>query len=54
MLNEIPGVSCVKPDGAMYRFLNLTQKFIQLKMTKKFMLDLLKAEKFFTGSGYGL
>lgn len=34
MLNEIPGVSCVKPEGAMYCFRVLTLTFTQSKMMK--------------------
>ena len=34
MLNEIPGVSCVKPEGAMYCFPRLDLTFCQSKMMK--------------------
>ena len=53
MLNEIPGVSCVKPDGAMYCFPKLDPEIYPVEDDEKFMLDLLKAEKVLLVQGTG-
>lgn len=45
MLNSIPGISCVKPQGAMYLFAKMDQKKFNIKNDEKMVLDLLKQEK---------
>ncbi len=51
-LNEIDGISCVKPRGAFYAFPKLELK---VESDKKFVMDLLKEEGvlFVFGSGFG-
>lgn len=44
-LNEIPGVSCVKPMGAMYAFPRIDPKVCPIANDEKFVLDLLLSEK---------
>ena len=45
MLTAIPGISCVKPQGAMYIFAKMDQKKYHIKNDEKMVLDLLKQEK---------
>ena len=45
MLTAIPGISCVKPRGAMYMFAKMDQKKYNIKNDEKMVLDLLKQEK---------
>ena len=45
MLTAIPGISCVKPQGAMYIFAKMDQKKYNIKDDEKMVLDLLKHEK---------
>jgi alanine-synthesizing transaminase len=45
LISEIPGVSCVKPRGALYMFPKLDQKKFSLKDDEKFIYDLLMSEK---------
>jgi alanine-synthesizing transaminase len=45
MLASIPGISCVKPQGAMYIFAKMDQKKYNIKNDEKMVLDLLKQEK---------
>jgi len=44
-LNDIPGVSCVKPKGAIYLFPRLDPKVYPIKDDEKMVLDLLQQEK---------
>jgi len=44
-LNEIDGVSCVKPKGAMYMFPKLDVKKFNIVDDQKLVFDLLKSEK---------
>ena len=53
MLNDIPGVSCVKPKGALYLFPKLDPKMYPIKDDEQFMLELLKAEKVLLVQGTG-
>ncbi|MEV6927996.1 pyridoxal phosphate-dependent aminotransferase [Dactylosporangium sp. NPDC051485] len=53
MLNEIPGVSCVKPQGALYMFPRLDPDVHPIKDDLRFALDLLKAEKVLIVQGTG-
>ncbi len=45
MLAAIPGVSCVKPRGAMYLFAKLDQKKYNIVDDERMVLDLLSQEK---------
>jgi alanine-synthesizing transaminase len=56
MLTAIPGVSCVKPKGAIYLFPKLDPKRYPLKSDDKFILDFLLAEKVLLvkGSGFNI
>ena len=45
MLNDIPGVSCVKPQGALYLFPKLDPKHFPIVNDEKLVLDLLLQEK---------
>ncbi|AKK11990.1 pyridoxal phosphate-dependent aminotransferase [Corynebacterium uterequi] len=52
-LNEIPGVSCVKPMGALYAFPRLDPNVYEIHDDTKLMLDLLRAEKILMVQGTG-
>ena len=56
MLNEIPGVSCTKPDGALYLFPKLDPEMYPIKNDEKMALDLLLQQKVLVvqGSGFNL
>ncbi len=56
MLNDIPGVSCVKPKGAMYCFVKLDPEIHPISNDEKFALDLLQQQKVLIvhGSGFNL
>jgi len=45
LLQEIPGISCVKPKGAMYLFPKMDTNIIKVKDDEKMVLDLLLKEK---------
>jgi alanine-synthesizing transaminase len=45
LLNDIPGISCVKPMGALYAFPRIDPKVCPIHNDEKFVLDLLLAEK---------
>ncbi len=45
LLNEIEGVSCVKPKGAIYCFAKLDQKKFNIQDDEKMMLDLVMQQK---------
>ncbi len=45
LLNDIPGVSCVKPMGALYAFPKIDPKVCPIHNDEKFALDLLLSEK---------
>ena len=53
MLTEIPGVTCVKPKGALYLFPRLDPKMYPIKDDEQFMLELLKEEKVLLVQGSG-
>ena len=53
MLNEIPGVSCVKPRGALYCFPRLDPAVYPIDDDEKFVIDLLRAEKILVTHGTG-
>ncbi|MDO5512348.1 pyridoxal phosphate-dependent aminotransferase [Corynebacterium sp.] len=52
-LNEIPGVSCVKPMGALYAFPRLDPNVYEIHDDAKLMLDILRAEKILLVQGTG-
>lgn len=52
-LNEIPGVSCVKPKGALYAFPRLDPDFHKIYDDERFVLDLLLREKIQVVQGTG-
>jgi alanine-synthesizing transaminase len=45
MLNDIPGVSCVKPKGALYMFPRLDPKVHPIHNDEQLVLDLVRQEK---------
>jgi alanine-synthesizing transaminase len=53
MLNAIPGVSCVKPQGALYAFPRLDPKMYPITDDRQFILELLEAEKVLLVQGTG-
>ncbi|MEJ9078623.1 MULTISPECIES: pyridoxal phosphate-dependent aminotransferase [Gordonia] len=55
-LNEIPGVSCVKPMGALYAFPRLDPEVHEIHNDEKFVQDLLLQEKILVvqGSGFNM
>src|SRR5690348_3647389 len=52
-LNEIPGVSCVKPKGALYAFPRIDPEVHKIHDDEKFVLDLLLREKIQVVQGTG-
>ena len=52
-LNEIPGVSCVKPKGALYAFPKLDPAVHKIHDDEQFVLDLLLREKIQVVQGTG-
>lgn len=52
-LNAIPGVSCVKPKGALYAFPRIDPKVYDIRDDEKFVLDLLLQEKLHIVQGTG-
>ena len=52
-LNEIPGVSCVKPQGALYVFPRLDPEVHDIIDDEKLVLDLLLDEKILVTQGTG-
>lgn len=52
-LNDIPGVSCKKPNGALYLFPKLDQKKFNIKDDQRFAMDLLMEEKILIVQGTG-
>lgn len=53
LLNDIPGVSCVRPKGAMYLFPKLDMKKFNLHNDQKLVLDFLLQEKVLLVQGSG-
>lgn len=45
LLTDIPGISCVKPKGAMYLFARMDPKVYKISDDEKMVLDLLLQEK---------
>ncbi|RKN47190.1 pyridoxal phosphate-dependent aminotransferase [Streptomyces hoynatensis] len=52
-LNEIPGVSCVKPRGALYAFPRIDPEVHRIVDDERFVLDLLLREKIQVVQGTG-
>jgi alanine-synthesizing transaminase len=53
MLTQIPGVTCVKPKGALYAFPKLDPKVYRIKDDQQMVLDLLRAERILVVQGTG-
>ncbi|MBW2939233.1 pyridoxal phosphate-dependent aminotransferase [Zhongshania aquimaris] len=53
MLNEIPGVSCTKPAGAIYMFPRLDPEVYPVRDDEQLVLDLLNQEKILLVQGSG-
>lgn len=53
LLNDIPGVSCVKPQGALYAFPRLDPRVYKIKDDARMVLDLLRAEHLLVVQGTG-
>jgi alanine-synthesizing transaminase len=53
MLNEIDGVSCVKPKGALYLFPKIDVAKFNIEDDERFVLDLLLQEKVLVVQGSG-
>lgn len=51
LLNDIPGVSCVKPMGALYAFPKIDPKICPIHNDEKFVLDLLLSERLLVVQG---
>ncbi|MET9223300.1 pyridoxal phosphate-dependent aminotransferase [Streptomyces sp. NPDC008079] len=52
-LTAIPGVTCVKPKGALYAFPRLDPKVHKIKDDQQMVLDLLRAERILVVQGTG-
>ncbi|UBO72606.1 pyridoxal phosphate-dependent aminotransferase [Aeromonas rivuli] len=53
LINAIPGVSCVKPKGALYLFPRLDPKVYDIRDDQKMVFDLLQQEKLLLVQGTG-
>jgi alanine-synthesizing transaminase len=53
LLNEIPGVSCVKPRGALYAFPRLDPEAYPIRDDEQFALDLLRSQRILVVHGTG-
>ena len=53
LINQIPGVSCVKPMGALYLFPRLDPKVHKIVDDERFALDLLRDQKILIVHGTG-
>ena len=53
LLSAIPGVSCVKPKGALYMFPRLDPAVHPIADDERFVLDLLRAERLLVVQGTG-
>ena len=51
--HEIPGVSCVKPQGALYVFPRLDPEVYPIQDDQQFVLDLLRASSILVTQGTG-
>jgi len=53
LLNDIPGVSCVEPRGALYCFPRLDPDVYPIDDDQEFVIDLLRAKKILVTHGTG-
>ncbi len=53
MLNDIDGISCVKPKGALYCFAKMDNKKFKIKDDQQMVLDLLQQQKILLVHGSG-
>ncbi|MET9862436.1 pyridoxal phosphate-dependent aminotransferase [Streptomyces smyrnaeus] len=53
LLTQIPGVTCVRPKGAIYAFPRLDPKVYKIKDDRQMVIDLLRAEKIMIVHGTG-
>jgi alanine-synthesizing transaminase len=53
LLNEIPGVTCVEPRGALYCFPRVDTEMYGIKDDQEFVIDLLRAKKILVTHGTG-
>jgi alanine-synthesizing transaminase len=53
MLNDLPGVSCTKPLGALYVFPRLDPDVYPIEDDEAFVIDFLRAEHVLIGNGTG-
>ncbi len=53
MLNDIPGITCHKPQGALYLFPRIDTRRFNITNDEQFVLDLLRAEKVLVVQGTG-
>ncbi|MCO5974519.1 pyridoxal phosphate-dependent aminotransferase [Actinoallomurus soli] len=53
LLNEIPGVSCAKPSGALYVFPRLDPEVYPIEDDQRFVLDLLESRQILVVQGTG-
>jgi alanine-synthesizing transaminase len=53
LVSQIPGISVVKPKGALYMFPRIDPKVYKIKDDQKMVLDLLKQEKMLIVQGTG-
>jgi alanine-synthesizing transaminase len=53
MITSLPGVSCVKPDAALYLFPRMDPKMYPIADDQEFVLELLKDEKVLVVQGTG-
>jgi alanine-synthesizing transaminase len=53
LLNEIPGVSCVRPRGALYCFPRLDPEVYPVEDDQQLVIDLLRAKKILVTHGTG-
>lgn len=53
LLTQIPGVTCVRPKGALYLFPRLDPKVFKIKDDRQMVLDLLRSEKIMVVQGTG-
>jgi alanine-synthesizing transaminase len=53
LVNSIPGLSCVKPKGALYCFPKIDAKKFAIKSDEKFVMDLLRSKRILLVHGTG-
>ncbi len=53
LVNDIPGLSCVKPKGALYCFPKIDMKKFAIGDDERFVMDLLKAKRILLVQGSG-